>query len=81
MGYRYGWQVKTYCNFGRPDRRDVLSTHSSLDAAKKAFKRLRKIYSHESHFDTDREEWRCWQVDYAGNIINDTGTTNRAVYA
>ena len=54
----------TYCDFGKPYRKDVISNHGSIDTAKRAFKRTAKIYA-------DMWGWRCWQETNRGEIIND----------
>jgi len=74
----WAWEYATYTNFGT-NRKRKISKHFSLAAAKRAFKRLRKIYSHEGR-ERGHEEWRCWQEDRSGQIINDTKEIDRAVY-
>lgn len=76
----WSWEYATYCNFGDSRKRRV-SRHFSRRAADRAFQRLRKIYSHEGRM-PDRENWRCWQENRAGDhIINDTGYINKLIYA
>lgn len=76
----YTWDFATYTDHGEQGRRDRIARHFSRGAADRAFKRIRKIYSHESNV-AGRENWRCWQEDRSGNeIINDTKVLDRAAY-
>lgn len=77
---RWGWEFATYTNFGEARKR-IVARHFSLAAADRAFKRLRRIYSHERR-QPGYEKWRCWQENRAGDhIINDTKELDQAVYA
>jgi hypothetical protein len=65
---------------GRQGRKERIGRHFSREAANRAFKRLRKIYSHESNI-VDRENWRCWQESRdMTEIINDTKELNREAF-
>lgn len=78
---RYAWEYATFCNYGELGRKRVVSRHFSRAAADKAFKRLRKAFSHEAR-EFSRENWRCWQENRAGDqIINDTEYVDRTIYA
>jgi len=59
----------TYCDFGTPPRKDAIRQHGSVDTAKRAFRRVAKIYA-------DLWGWRCWQETAEGEIINEA-TGNR----
>lgn len=56
------WIAQTFCDFGEPGRRTVLTQHFFLETAKRGFQRTKKIYSAHG--------WHCWQEDRAGNVIN-----------
>jgi hypothetical protein len=78
---RYAWEYATFCNFGELGRKRLVMRHFSLRAADKAFKILRKRYSHEAR-DFSKDNWRCWQENRAGDhIINDTNYLDRMIYA
>ena len=56
----------TLCDFGDALRKDELHYHFSVDAAKKAYNRIRSIY-HGIH------GWRVWQEILSDHtVINDT---------
>lgn len=56
----------TLCDFGDPERRTIIRTHFSRDAADRAFKRIARIY-------TGIHGWRCWQEDrFSRSVFNDT---------
>jgi hypothetical protein len=55
----------TLCDFGYRGRADVLQYHLSEESAKRAYKKIRKIY-HEIY------GWRVWQEVMSGHVINDT---------
>jgi hypothetical protein len=58
--------VVTLCDFGDALRKEELQYHFSVDASKKAYKKIRSIY-HGIH------GWRVWQELRPSNvIINDT---------
>lgn len=85
MGVRgksmYDWEYATFCDFGNEKiARAPVAKHFSLPAAKRAFVRLKKIYSHESRT-RGRENWRVWQTSRNGQIINDTGKFDPVIYA
>jgi hypothetical protein len=76
---RYDWQYITYfCDETKRKRR--VGRHFSAAAAEKAFKKLRKIYSHESRL-PGREEWLCWQEDRYNNKVRTTEAMDRIIYA
>lgn len=78
---RSAWEYATFCNFGELGRKRIVARHFSVSAADRAFKKLRKWYSHEART-FDKENWRCWQENRAGDhIINDTEYVDRTVYA
>jgi hypothetical protein len=54
----------TYCDFGDPNRRDVISSHFTVAAAQRRFRRIARIYS-------DLHGWRVWQENAAsGEVLN-----------
>ena len=56
----------TLCDFGDALRKDDLHYHFSVDAAKKAYNKIRSIY-HGIH------KWRVWQETLPDHtVINDT---------
>lgn len=79
-GRIHAWEYATFCNFGEHARKRIIARHFSSGAANRAFKRLRKEYSHESR-EFNKDNWRCWQEDRTGLIINDTRYIDRMVYA
>jgi len=62
------WEVRTYCDFGTPPRKEVLRTHFSIDAALNAYKELEKIYGSNSLCSHGA---RVWQETKSGEVIND----------
>lgn len=67
------WEVRTYCDFGTPPRREILRTHYSIDAALRAYKELEKIYGSNSSLvgRCTHAAFRVWQETKNGEVIND----------
>ena len=60
------FMAKTYCDFGDADRKDELSSHFTIETAKRQFARKAKIYN-------GIHKWRVWtEVLSSGQIICDT---------
>lgn len=58
--------VITLCDFGYRGRADVLQYHLSEESAKRAYKKILKIY-HKIY------GWRVWQEEVgSSHVINDT---------
>lgn len=55
------WVAQTFCDFGEPNRRDVITQHFFLETARRGFQRVVKIYTQQG--------WHCWQEDKEGNVI------------
>jgi len=68
---RDDYKAYTFCDFGEKGRQEVIYNHYSISSTKRAFTRLKKIYSKASGI-KGRETWRCWQEDNRGNLINDS---------
>lgn len=47
----------TLCDFGNPDRTNVITVHQSLDTAQRAFARIARAYG-----PTSTAKGRCWTV-------------------
>ena len=57
----------TMCDFGDPERKDIIRTHFSREAANRAFRKIANIYN-------GIHGWRCWQeTRWSGVVFNDTG--------
>jgi len=63
------WEAITLTNFGDPNRREVLRTHFSIEAALRAYKDIKKIYGQNRLTNSSS---RVWQEDKEGNVINDS---------
>lgn len=63
------WEVRTYCDFGTPPRKEVIRSHFSVDAALRAYKEIEKIYGSNSL------KHRVWQETKDGDILNDNFAT------
>lgn len=61
------WEVRTYCDFGTPPRKEVLRSHFSISAAIRAYREIEKIYGSNSLHGSSR----VWQETREGKIIND----------
>ena len=55
------WVAATYCDFGTPGRKDVITHHFSIAAAVRRYHNINKIYSQSG--------WHCWQEDRAGVFL------------
>lgn len=55
------WIAQTFCDFGEPGRKDVITQHFFIETAKRGFQRVSKIYSQQG--------WHCWQEDRDGNVL------------
>ena len=62
------WEVRTYCDFGTPPRKEVLRSHFSISAALRAYKEIEKIYGPNS---LTKSKSRVWQETREGKILND----------
>ena len=63
------WEAQTICDFGNSGRsscgtKQVIQVHYSIDAARRAYRKLLKAYGNEG---------RLWQETKEGMIINDNG--------
>jgi hypothetical protein len=67
------WEVRTYCDFGTPPRKEVLRTHFSIDAALRSYNELEKIYGSNSLLvgRCTHAAFRVWQETRSGDVIND----------
>jgi hypothetical protein len=62
------WVAITLCDFGDPNRREILRHHFSVDSAILAFKQIEKIYGRNR---LTNGNGRVWQETRCGSIIND----------
>ena len=58
------WEAITLCDFGQSNRRELIRTHFSIDAALRSFKEIKKIYGRNNH--------RLWQETRSGDVLNDS---------
>lgn len=56
------WVAQTICDFGACWRREVIQVHYSMDAARRAYRKLLKTWGNEG---------RLWQETKDGVVIND----------
>lgn len=75
----YGRQpmsYRTYADFGDRNRRDEIAQHRTEDTARRAWKRLSRLYSGKQYTEEVQARHyvghRVWVEDGAGNVVLDT---------
>ena len=56
------WVAAIYCDYGTPGRKTAIRLSYSMDSAKNSWNKFLKFGSNN---------WRCWQEDKKGNVINE----------
>jgi hypothetical protein len=77
---KHDWQFATMCDYGSVGRRTIIMRHYSPETAEKAWHRMKSWYGPLATYKVHRS-YRVWQVDRAGNIINDTGVYGHRNYS